>query len=40
MNWIIRVEAKGKDTNLRPSAPKALKSPNAELGFQTMSIFC
>ena len=37
MNWFLTVG--GQDLNLRPSAPKALNSSSAALGFQAISDF-
>ena len=33
------IESGRQDSNLRPSAPKALDSPSAALGLQAMTIF-
>ncbi len=37
MTWFLKVGR--QDSNLRPSAPKALNSLSAALGFQAVSIF-
>ena len=36
---IVRSQSGRQDSNLRPSAPKALNRHSAALGFQTISIF-
>ena len=35
----LRLQSGRQDSNLRPSAPKALNSPSAALGFQAISNF-
>ena len=36
---IVRSQSGRQDSNLRPSAPKALNSSSAALGLQAMTIF-
>ena len=35
----VFIESGRQDSNLRPSAPKALNSPSAALGFQVITYF-
>jgi len=37
---IVRSQSGRQDSNLRPSAPKALNSSIAALGFQAIAYFC